>query len=218
MYACMYTVFVHFWPCVHVQRAVCLHFWIFHAHGETPFAPPEAVYCSYPTAFQCQTVANCGEGALASCLDMELENVEKAACGSGGMDGRGRAWSVDKEADSCYWAVGWREEKGLVRGLLEAVHIAPLFTLTPGLREAQGGHMPNSPGGQSCPALSLTSLPAPLSPVRYMSVWSQGWYSSSLFLHIWFKTVGLSWNKVWIWWFALEKHSSKWCFTLQYNL
>lgn len=66
---------------------------------------------------------------------------------------------------------GWK--KGLVRGLQEAVHIAPLFTLTPGPREAQGGHMPNSPGGQSCPALSLTSLPAPLSPVRYMCVWSQ---------------------------------------------
>lgn len=53
-------------------------------------------------------------------------------------------------------------EKGVGKGLLEAVHIAPLFTLTSGLREAQGGHMPNSPGGQSCPALSLTSLPAPL--------------------------------------------------------
>lgn len=105
---------------------------------------------------------------------MELENVEKAACGSGGMDGYRRAWSVDKEAGSCYWAVGCRAEKGLVRGLLEAVHIAPLFTLTPGPWEARGGHMPNSPGGQSCPALSLTSLPAPLSPVRYMCVWSQG--------------------------------------------
>lgn len=67
---------------------------------------------------------------------------------------------------------GWK--KGLVRGLLEAVHIAPLFTLTPGPQEARGGHMPNSPGGQSCPALSLTSLPAPLSPVRYMSVCEPG--------------------------------------------
>lgn len=124
--------------------------------------------------FQCQTVTNCGERALASCLDMELENVEKAACGSGGMDGYRREWSVDKETDSCYWAVGCWAEKGLVRGLLEAAHVAPLFTLTPGPREARGGHMPNSPGGQSCPALSLTSLPAPLSAVRYMSVWSQG--------------------------------------------
>lgn len=61
-------------------------------------------------------------------------------------------------------------EKGVGERLLEAVHIAPLFTLTLGLREARGGHMPNSPGGQSCPALSLTSLPAPLSPARYMSV------------------------------------------------
>lgn len=34
--------------------------------------------------------------------------------------------------------------------------------------------MPNSTGGQSCPALALTSLPAPLSPVRYMSAWSLG--------------------------------------------
>lgn len=123
--------------------------------------------------FQCQTVRNCGEGALASCLDMGLENVEKAACGSGGMDGYKRAWSLDKETDFCYWPVGRRAEKGMVRGLLEAVHIAPLFTLTQDLREALGGHMPNSPGGQSCPALSLTSLPAPLSPVRYMSVRSQ---------------------------------------------
>lgn len=124
--------------------------------------------------FQCQTVRNCGEGALASCLDMGLENVEKAACGSRGMDGYKRAWSLDKETDFCCWPVGCRVEKGMVRGLLEAVHIAPLFTLTRNLQEAQGGHMPNSPGGQSCPALSLTSLPAPLSLVRYMSVWSQG--------------------------------------------
>lgn len=68
--------------------------------------PPELIYCSHPTVFQCQTVTDCGEGALASCLDMELENVEKAACGSGGMDGYRKAWSVHKEADSCYWAVG----------------------------------------------------------------------------------------------------------------
>lgn len=134
--------------------------------------------------FCVRAVTSCGEGALASCLDKGLENAEKAACGSGGMDGYRRAWSLDKEADSCYWAVGWRAEKGLVRGLLEAVHIAPLFTLTPGLQEAQGGHMPNSPGGQSRPALSLTSLPAPLSPVRYMSVWSYGCMSAddTLFL------------------------------------
>lgn len=129
--------------------------------------------------FQCHTVTDCGEGALASCPGMELENAEKAACGSGGMDGYGRVWSLDKEADSCYCGCGMKGgKKGLVRGLLEAVHIAPLFTLTPGPREAWGGHMPNSPGGQSCPALSLTSLPAPLSPVRYMSVWSQGCMSS----------------------------------------
>lgn len=65
------------------------------------------------------------------------------------------------------WDGGWK------KGLLEAVHIVPLFTLTPGLREARGGHMPNSTGGQSCPALSLTSLPAPPSPVRYMSAQSR---------------------------------------------
>lgn len=104
---------------------------------------------------------------MASCL--VLENVEKSACGNGGMDGHGRAWPADKESNSCYWAVGRREEKGVGKGLLEAVHISPLFTVTPGLQEAQGGHMPDSTGGQSCPALSLTSLPAPLSPVRYMS-------------------------------------------------
>lgn len=34
--------------------------------------------------------------------------------------------------------------------------------------------MPNSTGGQSCPALSLTPLPAPLPPVRYMSAWGLG--------------------------------------------
>lgn len=39
--------------------------------------------------------------------------------------------------------------------------------------------MPNSPGGQRCPALSVTSLPAPPSPVRYMSVWSQAFVSGS---------------------------------------
>lgn len=61
---------------------------------------------SHPTVFPCQTVTNCGEGALASCLDMELENVEETACGSGGMDGCRRAWPADKESDSCYWAVG----------------------------------------------------------------------------------------------------------------
>lgn len=194
--------------CVFIEQCV----WIFYAQGGTLFAPPpEPIYCSYPTVFQCQTVTNCGEGALASCLDMELENVEKAACGSGGMDGYGRAWSVDKESDSCCRAVGWRAEKGLVRGLLEAVHVAPLFTLTPGPREARGGHMPNSPGGQSCPALSLTSLPAPLSPVRYMCAWSQGCMRAAdsplLFpLHIWVKTVGLSWNKVWICVFAFESN------------
>lgn len=66
------------------------------------------------------------------------------------------------------WDGGWK------KGLLEAVHIAPLFTLTPGLREAWGGHMPNSTGGQSCPALSLTPLPAPLPQVRYMSARSLG--------------------------------------------
>lgn len=192
-------------------RATCLHLWIFYTHGVTLFAaPPELIYCSYPTVFQCQTVTDCGEGALASCLDMELENVEKAACGSGGMDGYRKAWSVDKEADSCYWAVGWRAEKGLVRGLLEAVHIVPLFTLTPGPREAQGGHMPNSPGGQNCPALSLTSLPAPLSPVRYMSVWSQGCTSGKdTTLHFPYRS-GLRQLRV----FAFEKHSSKCCFTL----
>lgn len=129
--------------------------------------------------FQCQIVRNCGEGALPSCLDMGLENAEKAACGSGGMDGYKKAWSLEKETHFCYWPVGCRAEKGMVRGLLEAVHIALLFTLTQDLREAQGGHMPNSPGGQSCPALSLTSLPAPLSLVRYMSVWSQGYINSA---------------------------------------
>lgn len=111
----------------------------------------------------------------------------KAACGNGGMDGYKKAWTLDKETEICCWAVGCRAEKGMVRGLLQAVHIAPLFTLTQGLQEAQGGHMPNSPGGQSCPALSLTSLPAPLSPVRYMSVWSQSCMSSNdihvLFTH-----------------------------------
>lgn len=61
---------------------------------------------SHPTVFRCQTVTNCGEGALASCLDMEPENVEETACGSGGMDGCRRAWPADKESDSCYWAVG----------------------------------------------------------------------------------------------------------------
>lgn len=61
---------------------------------------------SHPTVFRCQTVTNCGEGALASCLDMELENVEETACGSGGMDVCRRAWPADKESDSCYWAVG----------------------------------------------------------------------------------------------------------------
>lgn len=79
------------------------------------------------------------------------------------------------------WDGGWK------KGLLEAVHIAPLFTLTPGLREARGGHMPNSTGGQSCPALALTSLPAPLSPVRYMSAWSLGYITDTqnpLFSHI----------------------------------
>lgn len=66
--------------------------------------------------------------------------------------------------------------------------------------------MPNSPGGQSCPALSLTSLPAPLSPVRYMSVCSQGCISgtdNSSFL-----------TYVWIWAFAFVKHSSKRYFTI----
>lgn len=53
---------------------------------------------------------------------------------------------------------------------LEADRIAPLFTLTPGLQEARGGHMPNSPGGQSLLSLPLTSPPAPPSPARYMSV------------------------------------------------
>ncbi|KAI4806520.1 hypothetical protein KUCAC02_017340 [Chaenocephalus aceratus] len=43
--------------------------------------------------------------------------------------------------------------------LLEEVHGAPLFTLTPG--PGGGGHMPDSPGGQSGPALTLTSLPPP---------------------------------------------------------
>ncbi|AWP20576.1 Hypothetical protein SMAX5B_001737 [Scophthalmus maximus] len=119
-------------------------------------APPEAVSCSYLTVFRCHTVANRGEGALASCLDMELQNVVQAACGSGGLDVYTRVWSLDKEADSCYFDVGWRAEKGV------------------GPQEAQGGHMPNSPGGQSCPALCLTSLLAPPSPVRYMCVWSKG--------------------------------------------
>ncbi|TNN88339.1 hypothetical protein EYF80_001555 [Liparis tanakae] len=58
------------------------------------------------------TVANCGEGALASCLDTEQENVERAACGSGGMDAYARAWLVDKETNSCCRAVGrWRKKR-----------------------------------------------------------------------------------------------------------
>lgn len=79
-------------------------------------APPEAVSCSYLTVFRCHTVANRGEGALASCLDMELQNVVQAACGSGGMDVYTRVWSLDKEADSCYLDVGWRAEKGVGKG------------------------------------------------------------------------------------------------------
>lgn len=100
------AVYVDF-VCMCRFRVVCFRLRIFYAYGETLFAPlPEPIYCSYPTVFHCQTVTNCGEGALASCLDMELENVEKTACGSGGMDGYRRAWPVDKESDSCYWAVG----------------------------------------------------------------------------------------------------------------
>uniref|UniRef100_A0AAV2L9M9 Uncharacterized protein n=1 Tax=Knipowitschia caucasica TaxID=637954 RepID=A0AAV2L9M9_KNICA len=39
----------------------------------------------------------------------------------------------------------------------------------PGPQEAQAGHMPNSPGGQLGPGLTLTSLPAPLAPLgRYI--------------------------------------------------
>lgn len=146
------------------------------------------VYFGHSAMFQHWTVTN-WDWTVAWCLDLKFENVWNGMCGSGGMDGFRRAWSLDKENDSCYWGVGWKAEKRLVRGLLEAVHISPLFTLTPGLQEAQGGHMPNSPGGQSCPALSLTSLPAPLSPVRYMCLelglhdWQR--YPLSVFLHIW---------------------------------
>lgn len=63
---------------------------------------------------------------------------------------------------------GGRGPGGGLAGL-EADRIAPLFTLTPGLQEARGGHMPNSPGGQSLRSLPLTSPPAPPSPARYMS-------------------------------------------------
>lgn len=121
----------------------------------------------HPAAFHCQAVTDCGEGALASCLDMEAGNAERGetACGRRGMDGCRRAWPLDKESDSCYRGL-W-EEGGV---LLEADRVAPLFTLTPGLQEARGGHMPNSPGGQNRLSLPLTSLPAPPSPARYMSV------------------------------------------------
>lgn len=66
----------------------------------------------HPAAFHCQAVTDCGEGALASCLDMEAENAERGetACGTGGMDGCRRAWPLDKESDSCYR--GLRNEGG----------------------------------------------------------------------------------------------------------
>lgn len=66
----------------------------------------------HPAAFHCQAVTDCGEGALASCLDMEAENAERGetACGSGGMEGCRRAWPLDKECDSCYR--GLRDEGG----------------------------------------------------------------------------------------------------------
>ena len=139
-----------------VQGKMCLHLWIFYAHGEALFAPPpEPIYRSYPTVFRCQTVTNRGEGALASCLDMELENVEKAACGSGGMDGYGRAWSVDKEADSCYWAAGWRAEKGVGKGVAGGGPHRPFIYFDP---RSTGG-----PGRAHAKLPRRAELPCPLS-------------------------------------------------------
>lgn len=54
---------------------------------------------------------------MASCLDMELENVEKAACGSGGMDGYRRAWSVDKETRFLLLGCGIKGGKGVGKGV-----------------------------------------------------------------------------------------------------
>lgn len=100
--ACAFSLCVRFIDlCVlHLRKTVCFFVAFFWA------ATGAQLLRSHPTVFRCQTVTNCGEGALASCLDMELENVEETACGSGGMDGCRRAWPADKESDSCYWAVG----------------------------------------------------------------------------------------------------------------
>lgn len=70
----------------------------------------------HPAALRCQPVTDCGEGALASCLDMEGENAERGEtpCGSGGMDGCRRAWPLDTESDSCYG--GMRDEGGAGEG------------------------------------------------------------------------------------------------------
>lgn len=70
-----------------------------------------------PAAFHCQPVTDCGEGALASCLDMDVENAERGetTCGSGGMDGCRRAWPLDIEPDSCYRGVGVKEGGAVCR-------------------------------------------------------------------------------------------------------
>lgn len=167
-------------------------------YGEELFAHlPEHIYPSYLTALQYNTDTNCEEWA--SCVD--IENI-------------GKRWHVAVEVWMATGGRGqwvkspipvtglWDERRK--KGLLEAVPIAPLFTLTPGLWEARVGHMPNSPGGQSCLALSLTSLPAPLSPVRYMSVYSHDCISGSgtplLFSYISCLDTGV---------FAFEKHCLK---------
>lgn len=105
--------------------------------------------------FECQTVANCGEGALASCLDMEQENVERAACGSGGMDAYGRAWPVDKETNSCCRAVGRWRKKEVGKGVAGGGPHRPFIYFDPG---SAGG-----PGRAHARLPRRAELPCPLS-------------------------------------------------------
>ncbi len=200
MCAFMFIV-VHFASaCMFIEQCVCICEYFTHMEEPCVTTTSGSYTAATRLCFSVGLLQTAARGPWPHVTDPE--NVEKATCGSAGIDGYRRAWSVDKESDSCYWAAWWRAVKGVGKGGCWRRSTSPLYLLWPQVRGRPGEGTCQTPQAGRAALPSLSPLCPPLCLQLDICLFgarapSAACNSSSLFSYMWVKTVGLSLNKVW---------------------